>query len=70
MTHTLSDREQQVYDLLLEGLSNKEIGLRLDLSEHTVKTHVRQIMRVNGEHSRCKLIVRVFQQRLAEVARV
>lgn len=70
MTHTLSDREQQVYALLLEGLSNKEIGLKLDLAERTVKAHVRQIMRVSGEHSRCKLIVRVFQERLAEVVRI
>jgi two-component system nitrate/nitrite response regulator NarL len=36
----LSNREEQVLTFVSEGLSNKEIGRRLDLSEKTVKHHV------------------------------
>jgi DNA-binding NarL/FixJ family response regulator len=34
----LSRREQQLVELICWGLTNKEIGSRLHLSEHTVKT--------------------------------
>lgn len=40
----LSAREQQVIDLLVQGMSNNEIAERLYLSSETVKTHVRHIM--------------------------
>lgn len=41
---TLSTREQQVLNLLVQGYSNTEIGNRLFLSPETIKTHVRHIM--------------------------
>lgn len=40
----LTPREQQVLELLAEGLSNKVIALRLDISEHTAKFHVNSIL--------------------------
>src|SRR5262245_27490652 len=36
----LTPREQEVLTLLAEGLSNKEIASRLDISDHTAKFHV------------------------------
>lgn len=39
----LTDRERQVVDLLCTGLSNKEIGRRLTLSDNTVKFHLHNI---------------------------
>lgn len=36
----LTPRQAQILDLLCLGLSNKAIGRRLDLSEHTVRGHV------------------------------
>jgi DNA-binding NarL/FixJ family response regulator len=41
---TLSQREVEVLKLMVEGLSNPEIGDKLYLSPNTVKTHVRGIM--------------------------
>jgi two-component system, NarL family, response regulator LiaR len=41
---TLSQRETEVLKLMVEGLSNPEIGDKLFLSPNTVKTHVRGIM--------------------------
>ena len=37
---TLTPREREILMLLGEGLVNKEIGVRLGVSEHTVKTHL------------------------------
>ncbi|WP_280181135.1 MadR family response regulator transcription factor [Nocardia farcinica] len=42
---TLTDRETKVLELLARGMSNREIGGRLYISETTVKFHVRNIMR-------------------------
>lgn len=39
----LTDRERQVVDLLYTGLSNKEIGRQLALSDNTVKFHLHNI---------------------------
>jgi DNA-binding CsgD family transcriptional regulator len=44
MRATLSDRELQVVRLVAEGLSNKQISIRLKLSDKTVKNHISHIL--------------------------
>ena len=44
----LSAREQEVLDLLVEGLPNKLIARRLEISEKTVKTHLTSVFRAIG----------------------
>jgi DNA-binding CsgD family transcriptional regulator len=44
MRELLSDRELEVVRLVAEGLSNKEISLRLELSDKTVKNHISHIL--------------------------
>jgi DNA-binding CsgD family transcriptional regulator/tetratricopeptide (TPR) repeat protein len=41
----LSPREAQILGLVARGLSNREIGAELSISEHTVANHVRAILR-------------------------
>jgi DNA-binding NarL/FixJ family response regulator len=40
---TLSARERDILTLLAQGLSNKEIGAKLDLSPFTVKNHLARV---------------------------
>jgi DNA-binding NarL/FixJ family response regulator len=40
----LTEREAQVLELLARGLSNGEIAHTLSLSQHTVKTHVQNML--------------------------
>ena len=40
----LTDREQQVLDLVARGLTNQEIGLQLHLSENTIKQYLHNVM--------------------------
>ncbi len=53
----LTDRERQLYHLLAEGQSNKEIATRLGLSLHTVETHRTRIMEKLGVHSIAELVL-------------
>jgi DNA-binding CsgD family transcriptional regulator len=48
----LTPREREVYELLIEGRTNREIGLTLFISESTTKVHVRHIYEKLGVHSR------------------
>jgi DNA-binding NarL/FixJ family response regulator len=44
----LSSREVQILGLVARGLSNREIGGTLFISEHTAANHVRSILRKTG----------------------
>jgi len=48
----LTTRQQEVLELLRRGVSNKVIGRALNMTEATVKVHVRQIMRKLGASNR------------------
>jgi two-component system nitrate/nitrite response regulator NarL len=54
----LTPREQEVLTLLAEGLSNKEIASRLDISDHTAKFHVNSILQKMGAQKRVEAVVR------------
>jgi two-component system NarL family response regulator len=47
----LTDRQREVLELVAEGLSYKEIGVRLSLSPRTIKYHMAEIMqRLHLDH--------------------
>lgn len=48
----LTPRQQEVVHWIQAGLSNREIGDRLNLSEETIKSHVAVILRVLGVSTR------------------
>ena len=51
----LSPRQREVLDHVLQDLSNKEIGARLNVSERTVKFHVSRLLAKFGVHDRLSL---------------
>jgi two-component system, LuxR family, response regulator FixJ len=51
----LSPREMEVARLIVEGLPNKTIGQRLDISERTVQVHRLHVMEKLGIHSAAEL---------------
>ena len=60
----LTAREQEVLDLLAEGLSNRAIALELSISQHTVKFHVNSIMTKLDAQSRTEAVVRATRMGL------
>jgi DNA-binding NarL/FixJ family response regulator len=51
----LAKREVEVARLVAEGLTNKQIGARLFISERTAGTHVRNILNKLGFSSRAQI---------------
>jgi len=54
----LTRREQQLVQLVSEGLTNKEIANQLSLSEQTVKNHIRRMLRKVGATDRLQAVER------------
>ncbi|WP_280109628.1 response regulator transcription factor [Anoxybacillus flavithermus] len=54
----LSERERQVFFLLLKGYSNKEIAKELILSEHTIKNHINNLFQKLDVKRRSQLIAK------------
>ncbi|HRD45817.1 MAG TPA: helix-turn-helix transcriptional regulator [Caulobacter sp.] len=49
---SLSTRQREVLDGLMQGLTNIEIGQRLGIALPTVKLHVRAVLRILGARNR------------------
>ena len=62
----LSEREREVFRLIVRGLSNAEIGLELYISETTVKTHVTHILQKLNLRDRVQAVVLAYQTGLFE----
>lgn len=65
-SHPLSERETEIVMLLCDGLQNKQIARRLDLSVSTVKTHVANLFRKIGATNRLDAICKFNNARAAE----
>jgi NarL family two-component system response regulator YdfI len=63
----LTPRETEVLGLLAEGLANREIAQRLNISEHTIKFHIRSILGKLGVSSRTEAVTQGFRHGLIEL---
>jgi DNA-binding NarL/FixJ family response regulator len=58
---SLTERESQIVELVAQGLCNKSIASRLDISDNTVRHHLTSIFAKLGVHDRLALAVYAFR---------
>jgi len=63
----LTRREIEVLRLLAKGLSNKEIAVKLDFTEHAAKSHLKNILGKLGVEDRTKAVVTALQRGIVEL---
>jgi DNA-binding NarL/FixJ family response regulator len=63
---TLSTREKAVLKFVFEGLTNKEIGGRLGLSESSVKAVLQQLFEKTGVRTRAQLVRIAIEQHASD----
>jgi DNA-binding NarL/FixJ family response regulator len=61
----LSDREQQILERIVEGLTKKELAAYFDLSVHTVDTYLRRIYAKLEVHNRSGAVAKALREKLA-----
>lgn len=64
---TLTPRELDVLALLADGVGNREIASRLDISEHTVKFHLSAIFGKLGASTRTDAVRRALRSGLIDL---
>ena len=57
----LSAREREISVLVAHRFTNEQIGEKLDISDLTVKTHIRNIYSKTGVHDRTQLASRILK---------
>lgn len=63
----LSPRQKQVIDLVAQGLANKEIARRLDISPRTAEIHRSQAIHRSGTRTTYELISAMHAAEVAEL---
>jgi two-component system NarL family response regulator len=64
---SLTDRELQVLRHASDGLTNRQIGRRLQISENTVKNHIRNILEKLHLHSRMEAVLYAVREELIDL---
>jgi two-component system, NarL family, response regulator YdfI len=67
LSEELTPRESEVLRLLAEGFGNREIANRLNISEHTIKFHIRSILAKLGAATRTEAVTRGLRAGLIEL---
>lgn len=57
MIENITKRQRDVLRLIAEGLSNKEIARKLNISPNTINTHVLTLFHITGVKNRTQLAI-------------
>ena len=63
-TPSLSPRQREILGLVAEGLSNREIGARLSITERTAKFHVTAVFNKLGAENRAQAVALALREGL------
>ena len=63
----LTPRELEVLAALAEGMTNKAIARKLDISLHTVKFHVESLFRKLGARTRTEAVAKAAERRRSDI---
>ncbi len=61
MKKILTKREEEVFSLLVENKSTREIGIYLGISEKTVRNHISNAMQKLGVKGRAQAVVELIR---------
>lgn len=64
----LTEKEQEIFQLIVQNLSNQEIAQKLYISEATVKTHVSSILRKTGQPNRSQAVLYALKKGYVQVS--
>jgi LuxR family transcriptional regulator of spore coat protein len=62
----LTNREKEVFDLLVMNYSTKDIAIKLNISEKTVRNHISNVMQKLGVKGRAGAVIELL--RLNEIS--
>jgi len=57
----LTKREQEIFSLLINNYSTKEIAEKLYISEKTVRNHISNVMQKLGVKNRCNAVIELLK---------
>jgi len=58
----ITRREKDVFKLLIQGKTNKQIALNLKISDYTVRDHVSSLLRKSNVNTRVELIAKYHME--------
>ncbi|MGI9015865.1 MAG: response regulator [Euzebya sp.] len=60
----VTSREREVLELVAEGLGNRQIAIRLEISARTAQKHLENLFKKFGVHDRTELVAHAFRRGL------
>ena len=57
----LTQREKEIFELLVSGLTTKEIATTLSISEKTVRNHISNVMQKLGVKGRSSAVIELLK---------
>jgi len=60
----LTNREKEVFLLLIDNLSTKDIAIKLGISEKTVRNHISNAMQKLGVKGRAQAVVELLRMNI------
>lgn len=65
VAHGLTPREQEVFGMLMRGLTDADMAQQLVVSPHTQREHVKRVLQKFGVRNRAELVVSVYAEQAA-----